>query len=60
MTAIRRALAAAALATALSAGPAACDPPTYAPPVPATFSPCASAQGHLVQDKSTGQLRCES
>jgi len=59
MTAIRRALAALVLAAALSAGIAACDPPTYAPPVPASFSPCAPGQGHQVQDKSTGQYRCE-
>jgi hypothetical protein len=59
---IRRALAAPALAAVLSVSLAACHQgslPYYAPPPPPTFSPCTPAQGHLVQDKSTGQLVCE-
>jgi len=59
---IRRALTVPALAAALSVSLVACNQgslPYYAPPPPSTFGPCTPAQGHLVQDKSTGRMVCE-
>jgi hypothetical protein len=55
--ALALALAAATAACAAACAPVAASP--YSPPVPASFSPCTSSQGHPVLDNSTGQFRCE-